>query len=130
MFKKEQTWYLVGAILLLVALYFGFDNKPSTQKALEKSRALNTKEFDISSLQAEANPSLSEEDRKYLDVLRTQLDHASQDSLRQVLLKDLAGFWFQKNNPILSGMYAREVALSENTASSWAITGTTFAAAS
>ncbi len=126
---SEQALYIVGAIALTGLLYFGFDTKPSTQKALEKSRALTTKEFDIASLEKEVRPQLKEEETVYLETLEAQLQHVDQDSQRLHLQKQLSGFWFSLGEPILAGMYARMVAETDKSASSWSIAGTTYAAA-
>ena len=125
--KKEQVLYVLGAIVLLAVLYFGFDINPSTHKALEKSRALNTEEYDITSYQAEAKKSLKEEDIKYLETLEAQAQHASQDSSRLNSLKLLSGYWYKLGNPVMAGLYAREVAEKENSGLGWSIAGTTFA---
>jgi len=124
---KEQAWYIIGAIILLAGLYFGFDIHPSSQKALEKSRALNAQEYDITSYQAEAKKSLKAEDIQYLEALESQLQHAGADSVKFNVLKQLSGYWYQMGNPVMAGLYAKEVAEKENTGLSWSITGTTFA---
>jgi tetratricopeptide (TPR) repeat protein len=124
---REQTYYIIGALVLLAVLYFGFSTKPSSQKALEKSRALNTSEFDIRSLANEARPNLKEDELTYLETLETQLNHVSQDTQKLRLLKELSGFWYALRQPILAGLFAREAASFENSAQSWSIAGTTFA---
>lgn len=125
--NKLQAWYIIGALILLAGLYFGFDIHPSSQKALEKSRALNAQEYDITSYQAEAKKSLKAEDIQYLETLESQLQHAGEDSVRLNVLKQLSGYWYKMSNPVMAGLYAREVAEKENTGLSWSITGTTFA---
>jgi tetratricopeptide (TPR) repeat protein len=125
--KKEQLYYTLGAIVLLAVLYFGFDIHPSTHKALEKSRALNTREYDIASYQAEAKKSLKEDEIGYLETLEAQVQHAGQDSARLNILKQLSGYWYKLGNPVMAGLYAKEVAEKENSGLSWSITGTTFA---
>ena len=127
MLKKEQFYYTLGAIVLLAVLYFGFDIHPSTHKALEKSRALNTREYDIASYQAEAKKSLKEDEIGYLETLEAQVQHAGQDSARLNILKQLSGYWYKLGNPVMAGLYAKEVAEKENSGLSWSITGTTFA---
>lgn len=127
MLKKEQLYYTLGAIVILAVLYFGFDIHPSTHKALEKSRALNTREYDIASYQAEAKKSLKEDEIGYLETLEAQAQHAGQDSARLNILKQLSGYWYKLGNPVMAGLYAKEVAEKENSGLSWSITGTTFA---
>lgn len=124
---SQQTLYVAGAILLLVVLYFGFGTKPSSQKALEKSRALTTPEYDVSSLQAEAKKRLNEDETEYLETLEAQLRHAGPDSIKIRIQKQLSGYWFSLKQPLIAGMYAKEIADQENTAESWSIAGTTFA---
>ena len=124
---KEQVLYIVGAIILTGVLYFGFDNFPSSTKALEKSRALNAKEYDLASYGAEAKAALDEEDTKHLETLEAQLHHTTEDSVKMELQKQLSGYWFQLKDPIMAGLYAGEVASREGTANAWAIAGTTYA---
>jgi tetratricopeptide (TPR) repeat protein len=124
---KEQTLYILGAVILFAVLYFGFDNKPTTQEVIEKSRALSTQTFDITTLQAAAKKNLTEDQIQYLDALEVQARHAGQDSTRLRILKQLSGYWFELQNPVMAGMYAKEIAALENTGESWAIAGTTFA---
>jgi tetratricopeptide (TPR) repeat protein len=127
--NKEQILYIAGAILLVLVLYFGFDTKPSSQKVLEKSRALSSREFDISSLEKEAVSGLKPEEKNYLETLESQSANVEVDSVKTRLLKDLSGFWYTQHQPLLAGMYAKEVADIENTADSWSIAGASFAAA-
>jgi len=123
---REQILYIIGAIILVAVLYFGFDTKPSSQKVLEKSRALTTKEFDIQSLEKEALSGLKPDDKPYLENHESQINFVTQDSQKVRLLKELSGFWYSHNEHLLAGMYAKEVANLENTAESWSIAGASF----
>jgi tetratricopeptide (TPR) repeat protein len=125
---KEQILYIGGAILLVAVLYFGFDTKPSSQKVLEKSRALNTREFDIQSLEKEAMTRLNPEDKSYLEILESQAAHVAEDSQKVRLLKEISGFWYRQQEHLIAGMYAKQVAETENTAESWSIAGASLAA--
>jgi len=127
--NREQTFYILGAILLLAGLYWGFDTKPSTQKALEKSRVLSSQGFDLSSLRAEAKKTLKKDELEYVEALESQVQYAGQDSIKVEILKQLSGNWFKLGEPILAGIYAKEIAEKDQTARSWAIAGTTFASA-
>ena len=124
---KEQAIYILGALILVAVLYVAFDTKPSTQKALEKSRAFESQEYDIASYQSEAKKSLKEEDIRHLETLEVQVQHAGSDSVKLAILKQLSGQWYALGNPVMAGLYARDVAEAENAAESWSITGTTFA---
>lgn len=125
--RKEQALYIGGALILLAVLYFGFDIYPSSKKALETSRALTSQAYDIASYLPEAKKGLEEKDVRYLETLEAQLQHVSDDSSRAEILKQLSGHWFSLKNPVLAGLYARDVADIENTAMAWSITGTSFA---
>lgn len=126
---REQFLYIIGAAVLLAVLYFGFDTIPSRQKELEKSRILTGPTFDIHTLQADAKKQLEAEDLGYLETLESQAQFSQDDSSRAAVLKQLSGFWFQQQKPILAGSYARQVAEIQQDAQSWSIAGTTFAAA-
>lgn len=127
--NREQTYYILGAIVLLALLFFGFDTKPSTQKTLEKSRVLNTPAFDIESLQSEAKKDLGADQLNYVETLESQLQFAETDSVKINLLKELSGYWFQLKEPLIAGSYAWRVAEMRKDAQSWSIAGTTFASA-
>jgi tetratricopeptide (TPR) repeat protein len=127
--NRTQTFYILGAIILLAVLFLGFDTKPSTQEALEKSRSLNTREFDIQSIQSEGKQALEKDELNYIETLESQLQFANADSTRIKLLKEISGHWFQLGNPLLAGYYAKKVAELEQDATSWSIAGTTFTSA-
>lgn len=127
--KKEQILYVAGALLILAVLYFGFDTKPSSQQALEKSRALSENTVDIHTLEKEARTHLDANLTANVDALQARLQLAQTDSARLESLKALSGFWYQQNHPMLSGAYAMQVAEINQDADSWSIAGTTFAAA-
>lgn len=126
--NKAQLAYALGAILLLVVLYLGFKTTTSSQRALEKSRALSPKAYDIATFRQEAVKGLTDEELLYIETLEAQLHHAGQDTVKSSLLKQLSGYWFSLQNHLMAGLYAVEVAELDNTAESWSITGTTFAA--
>ena len=126
---KEQTYYILGAILLLAGLYFGFDTKPRTQKALEKSRVLNNQGFDINSLRTEATKTISKEELETIEALEAQVQYAENDSIKSERLKQLSGKWYKLQKPVLAGIYAKEIAEIDQSANSWSIAGTTFASA-
>ena len=127
--NREQALYILGAILLLAGLYWGFSRTPSTQKTLEKSRVLSGQGFDLLALSTEAKKNLNKEDLENIETLESQLQYAGEDSTKVEILKQLSGRWFQLDKPIIAGVYAKEIAEKIQTAQSWSITGTTFAAA-
>lgn len=127
--NREQAYYILGAIIVLALLLFGFDTKPSTQKTLEKSRVLNTPAFDIEGMRAEALKELQADQVHYAETLESQIRFAGSDSTKINLLMSLSGFWYRAGRPLLAGHYARQIAELKQDAESWSITGTTFATA-
>lgn len=127
--NKEQAFYIIGAIVLLALLYLGFDTKPSSQKVLEKSRALSGQEFDLTTLQTEAKKDLKKEDLEFVEALESQAQYAGDDTTRVEILKQISSQWFKLGKPLLAGVYAKAIAGKVESAQSWAIAGTTFAAA-
>jgi tetratricopeptide (TPR) repeat protein len=127
--NREQTYYILGALVLLALLFFGFDTKPSSQKTLEKSRVLNAPSFDIEIKKSEAKKNLQADQINNIETLESQIRFAEADSLKTGYLKELSGYWFQLNQPLLAGYYAKQIAEMQQDAQSWSITGTTFASA-
>lgn len=127
--NREQTYYILGAIVLLALLFFGFDTKPSTQKTLEKSRVLNAPSFDIELKKSEAKKDLQADQINNIETLESQIRFAESDSVKISFLKELSGYWFQLRQPLMAGHYAKQIAEMQQDAESWSITGTTFASA-
>lgn len=127
--NKEQAFYIIGAIALIAILYWGFDTKPSSQKALEKSRALTGEVFDLNSLKDAAKKGLSREDLDFVEALESQVQYASDDSTKIEILKQMSANWFKLGKPVLAGIYAKEIADKVQSAQSWGMAGTTFATA-
>ena len=127
--NREQTYYILGALVLIALLFFGFDTKPSTQKTLEKSRVLNAPSFDIELLKTEARKNLQADQINSVETLESQIRFAETDSVKLNLLKEISGYWFQLKEPLIAGFYAKQVAEMQQDATSWSIAGTTFASA-
>lgn len=129
MLRKEHALYLAAALILLAVLYFGFDRHPAHIQALETSRAITGPAYDIATLEREAETALSPEKTESLRGLAAMLRAATTDTAKYAILRQLSGFWYAERQPLLAGLYARQIAEAENTAFSWSITGTTFALA-
>lgn len=127
--NREQTFYILGAIVLLALLFFWFDTKPSSQKTLEKSRVLNAPSFDIELKQSEAKKNLQADQLNNIETLESQIRFTEADSVKISFLKELSGYWFQLKQPLIAGHYAKQIAEMQQDATSWSITGTTFASA-
>ena len=113
--------------LILALLYFGFDTKPSSQKLVEKSRALKMSSTDISILRKEAFEALNSAEKSRIELLNAQLD-ATQDSVNTIsLLKELSGAWYELGYSSMAGYYAEKVAEYEDNDDAWGIAATTYA---
>ena len=129
MLGKTQALYLTAALIILAVLYFGFDRRPPETQALETSRAISGANYDIATLEREAGTTLTPAQTETLHGLTAMVRIAGTDSARNEALKQLSALWYSARQPVLAGLYARQVAESENSAASWSITGTTFALA-
>jgi len=125
---RNQSITIAAFFGLLLFLQFGFRTKPNKVLEMEQSRALNQSSTDISILKKEAEADLSSGDRTRIQVLEAQIQDADDPGARLELLKNLSGTWYALGRPALAGNYAEEIAHEENSATSWGIAGTTYAA--
>lgn len=123
---KLQWGVVGGAVVVFLALYFGFDTKPPGQKKIEQSRALVTESTDINTLIREAKTGLPTEKSGAILNFETMLESAEADSLKINALQQLAGAWYRFERPDISGYYAEELANLAATEESWSIAGTTY----
>lgn len=123
---KSQYIVLASSIVLILALYFGFDHKPKKIQALEKTRLNEIEVTSIDNLTADARSILSLEQSTYLQNIQREISAAPSDSAKVIALKTYSSVWYQYGQAVISAYYAEEVAKLENTASSWSIAGTTF----
>ncbi|MEE9373717.1 MAG: hypothetical protein V3V00_11760 [Saprospiraceae bacterium] len=114
-------------VILLIALYFGFDTKPSNHGLIEKSRALKMSATDVSILKKEAQNTLSDTQKGRIDLLNAQLNSTSDTLLNIQYKKELSGAWYQFGFPSIAGSYAEEIAIVENSDEAWGIAATTYA---
>ncbi|MFT4565687.1 MAG: tetratricopeptide (TPR) repeat protein [Saprospiraceae bacterium] len=113
-------------LCLLGLLMFGFRTKPKTVLANEVERSLNLQSTDVSILKSEAIDELSSSSRTQIQILEAQLGTALVDSAKINLLKDIASVWYSEGQIGIAGSYAEEVANISESASAWAIAGTTY----
>lgn len=124
---KKAHWISVLVFsLLFCTLYFGCDTKSTETKAVEKSRALNFESINMQNLLEEGLKDLPGSKRTEVMILDQSLTNAKEEGAKVELLKKMAGFWYDNNNGLLSGYYAKRVADLSNTAGSWSMAGTTF----
>lgn len=123
---KLQIGVLLGAMVLLGVLYFGFDRKPQEIRAAEKTRSLEVESTNISVLLKDAKENLKVEDSNTILVLEQQLA-TQEDSTDTSILKELSGAWYRIGEYAISGYYAQQVAEKEDTEQAWSIAGTSYA---
>ena len=124
---KSQIALVAGSCVLVLLLFFGFDRIPSEQKLVEKSRALNFETADWSGILNADKKSLDASDVSYLKTLENVVENTQIDSQRIETLKQLSGAWFERGKYASAGHYAEKIAEFEETESTWAIAGATFA---
>lgn len=125
--SRPQISTIAFFSVLLALLHFGFETKPSSQKLVEKSRALKMSTTDISILRREAFDALGTAERSKIELLNAQLNGAQDTTQTISLLKELSGAWYEFGHSSLAGHYAERVAEYENTDDAWGIAATTYA---
>jgi tetratricopeptide (TPR) repeat protein len=124
---KLQIIVVSSMILLFAGMYFGLDNKPKTQKVIEKSRAIEAESTDINALLDDAKSELSTEKSTLILSIETKLNEAQTDSAKVEILKELSGSWYEMERIDIAGFYAESIAEIENDEEAWSIAGTTYA---
>lgn len=123
---KFQILVISAMIFLFAGMYFGLDTKPKTQKAIEKSRAIESESTDIKALLDDAKSELSNENSALILSLEVKLDEAKTDGEKVEILKELSGVWYRIERADIAGFYAESAAEIENTDEAWSIAGTTY----
>lgn len=122
---NEQRLTLVFALLLVVALFFGFDIKsPQVGQITSNSDAAST--VSRVGVEKRAFDNLNAEQKSTLKSKEILLNQSSDSLQKLTLLEDLARLWFSFQQPAMSGLYAKRIAEIKQDALSWAITGSTF----
>ncbi|MBK8562238.1 MAG: hypothetical protein IPN76_02580 [Saprospiraceae bacterium] len=124
--NKGQWILIAAATVLFVILYFGFDTKPSKQKAVEKQRASPFTSPDINSMLVDAKGGLPAQAAASVAALEGSLEKALQDSAKVEAYKALSSLWYQLEKPGIAGYYAEKVAEIARTEEAWSIAGTTY----
>ena len=124
-----QTITILCFLGLFAVLYFGCETKNKEQRAVEKSREQNIELISNDRLIREARPDMSVNGRSQLALFEEQMRNSSDDSTRIEIFKSLASLWYTEGQPLISGHYAEQIALIDNSEESWSITGTTYAIA-
>lgn len=121
--KKVQWIALAISVALVMVLYFGFDRKPESFKAVESTRTISVQSTSVASLILDARSSLEGPVQSRILGLENQL---KADEANPEILKELSSAWYSGGQAAIAGHYAMEVANIEGTAEAWSIAGTTF----
>ncbi len=125
MIGKYQKLTILGAILLGVIMFFGFSLKKPDLKEIESRRLLNRVENSEPVLVSKAEKKLNADQADLIHVIKKAVDRSADDSEKVKNLKDLSGKWFDFGYPVISTIYAKQIAKIEETAEAWAIAGST-----
>lgn len=124
--KKPQYLALLAAAVLFAVLYFGFDTKPSKQKTIEQSRALQAESTSIENLVEAGRKALSPTQVSELTELESAVTNASDDAKKSEGLKKLSGWWYRNGQRAVAGGIAESVAELDNSPAAWSVAGATF----
>ncbi len=124
--SKAQFYSILFFSLLLLLLLFAFRTKPKDLIQREKTRSLNLQSTNVNILIQEARSGMSETSISRVQILDAQMEQSEGDAKIEIL-KDLSSIWYDENQLGISGHYAEEVAILDNSAEAWAIAGTTYA---
>lgn len=124
--QKPQYLALLGALVLFLVLYLGFDTRPSSQQVVDRSRSLQGETTSFETLLQEAEAHLNTEQSTRLSELKTQLAAAGSDQDRIAVLKELSGWWYRQGQGSVAGGFAEQVAELENTDAAWSVAGATY----
>lgn len=125
--SKAQKATIFVFITLFLALYFGCDTKSSKHKELEKSRSENIELIDIDGYIRETKHQLSVAARDEILSVEKEITESNVDHDVVESYKTLAGLWYGRGYPLISGFYAEQVAKKQGTEQAWSIAGTTYA---
>ena len=124
--NTTQWVSVLGSIILVVVLYFGFDTKPKEQKELERSRSFVAESADVQVLIKDAKEELGAAKTSEILRLETELQTTLADSNKIAYNKYLSGEWYRLGKYAIAGYYAQEVAELEQNKESWSIAGTSY----
>ncbi len=122
---REQRGVVLGASLLFLILYFGFDIKSPQQQEEIEQRSKVGLALDPAILIKNARESLGSAQSSELAEIEVRLQQSSEEE-KLTYLKELSGFWYRQKEFYLAGTFAEHVAEQVDDAASWGIAGTTF----
>lgn len=127
-FNKHQWIAILATLAFVLVFYFGCETKDPKIKLVEKSRVASFENTSFENIRKRTFDSLDASTRSYFDGLQMQMHDTYDDSSKIEGLKLISGFWYNQKEYALAGETAEQISTLENTAFSWAITGTTYLA--
>lgn len=127
--NKSQWVLVLVSGMVFVLLFFVFDTKTRSQKAVESGRSLTMESTNLNAMLMDSKDDFTIVQMSTVIALERQLVllEEEMDTLAVIATyKQLAGEWYRLGKPAISGAYALKVAEMENQEESWAIAGTTF----
>lgn len=116
---------IAACSLLFLLIYFGFDTKPRSHRAVEESRAFSFETTGIENIVRDAKFRLTLDTLTIIEELEGKLTEALGEEKRS-LLEQLSAIWFQSGTYSVAGHYAELIAEESQDEVSWSIAGTTF----
>lgn len=123
----KYQWFTIGVALIAgIVLYFGLSMKKPKMENVESTRLLNQMEISETIILRRAQKKLSAQQGDIIHLLQKSIEkNSGNDTLKIQYLKRLSGKWYEYGYPIVSAIYAQEVAGIENKPEAWAIAGST-----
>ncbi len=124
--NQKQILLIIASLVLVIILYFGCDITPPEIKDNEKSMSENIEATSVQNILKTAQKTMNREQIAVIEMLEEELKVADDSSKVEKLIA-LSSKWYEFGQPALSGDFAQQVAEIQNTESSWAVSGTTYA---
>ncbi len=121
--NKGQILLVVGAIALVIVLFFYGNTVPPEKESADKPLA--TAAFDIDTYIREARQSLSDSHQEQVLATHQQLTDRADNNLKAAAYTNLAGIW-EETDPMISAYYLQELAQLTPTSANWEKAGSGF----
>lgn len=125
MIGKYQKLTILVAIALGAILFFGFSLKKPDLKQIESKRVLNRVDNSEPVLISTAEKKLNPDQADLIHIIKHSVEKSEDDAEKTKHLKDLSGKWFEFDYPVISAIYAKQIAKIEESPEAWAIAGST-----
>lgn len=126
-FLSGRIWAVIIALLLFSLIYFTFSTV-GPPKSPQSSAGVVNKSIQAPSLTQVEQDAMANLSKDSVEIVKGLMKQTASGNSSMAIsnLKTLSGLWYRKGNYLLAGIYAAQVAQSENTAAAWNIAGSTF----